>query len=120
MHQIVNKIILESDGVYVSYKNSDVVSKFQLVKAPGLSEIYLSEGRWALARNIIEMLANGNIHIQGKNPTVKKYSLLIKNNDFWKLSFMYVDSKKNHKDFDTELANELLDQLANSIVKTPK
>ena len=120
IYQIINKILVKEDGIYVSYQNSHSPRQFDLLQAPELTTLYISDGRKALDRKILEMMLSRQIRFQGKNQTLKRYLSLEENDIYQRLNKMYLDNICSHKEIDESLKNELLNNLVNIMNPTKK
>ena len=54
--ELINRITIKKDGVYLSSHSSNDTSPFHSWRCGGLSDIYVAEGQKGLDREVIRML----------------------------------------------------------------
>ena len=114
-HRLVNKIIIEPDGVYLSYKGSHRCKTYNYVKSSYLSNLYLTGGQEALDCRIIEMMADYTIMLHGKDRSLSRYLKIEKSDEFQTLHDMYINHISKFETFDDSLACELINSMVYSM-----
>jgi hypothetical protein len=88
--ELINRITIKKDGVYLSSHSSNDTSPFHSWKCKGLTEVYNNRGQKALDTEIIKMLYE-YARTRGTHKSVLKYQLAISNPESKKIYRKYMD-----------------------------
>lgn len=70
--ELINRITVKKDGVYVSSHSSNDTSPFHSWRCKGLSEIYDAEGQKGLDREVVRMLYE-YAQLRGSHKSLERY-----------------------------------------------
>ena len=70
--ELINRITIKKDGVYVSSHSSNDTSPYHSWRCKGLSEIYAAEGQKGLDREVIRMLYE-YAELRGSHKSLDRY-----------------------------------------------
>lgn len=70
--ELINRITVKKDGVYISSHSSNDNSPFRSWRSNSLSEIYNKKGQKGLDREIVDMLLN-YCQLRGRHASVERY-----------------------------------------------
>ena len=116
----IKKIVIEQKNVYVMYyaaQQEFPTLPFQYKQAPTLTEIYITGGRKALDRYIIEQMASKQYQLRGKHASLKRYRNLELTEDYLALCNLINPSiTKNKVNIENQIT-QLLDSLSESCSK---
>ena len=77
--ELINRITVKRDGVYISSHSSNDDSPFRSWRCDSLSEIYGKEGQKGLDREMVDMLLN-YCQLRGKHASVERYRRALESN----------------------------------------
>ena len=70
--ELINRITIKKDGVYLSHKSSNNNAPFHSSKYTWLTDVYNREGQKGLDKEIIKILQEGN-ELRGNNKSIMPY-----------------------------------------------
>ena len=70
--ELINRITIKKDGVYVSSHSSNDTAPFHSWRCKGLSEVYAAEGQKGLDREVIRMLYE-YAELRGSHKSLERY-----------------------------------------------
>lgn len=76
--ELVNRITVKKDGVYLSSKSSNCSEPYSTHKIDALSKIYEADGQLGLDREIIKM-AHEYIKLRGNHKSIERYRNVLSN-----------------------------------------
>ena len=75
--ELVNRVSIKKDGVYVSSHSSNDTSPFTSNKNNPLTEMYKSKGQKAVDRHLVYLALDGIIEFTGKHKSIAPYNKAI-------------------------------------------
>lgn len=88
--EIIKRIVIKQDGVYLSSKSSNDGRPFRLWRNSSLSDIYASEGREGADREIVRMLMEYAC-LSGRHRSLERYYFALNAYDTSTIRQSYVD-----------------------------
>lgn len=89
-YELVNRITVKKDGVYISSHSNNDTDSFHSHKIDRLSKIYFEEGELALDTALVDLILN-NCELRGSHPSVQRFRKVFDSDAFEKLRKMKED-----------------------------
>lgn len=88
--ELINRISIKKDGVYLSSHSSNDTAPFRSFRCKSLSEVYAAEGRLGLDREIIRML-HECAQLRGSHESLDRYRFAMESEDGRRIRGKYQD-----------------------------
>ena len=121
--ELINRITIKKDGVYVSTHSSNDTEPYHSVKVPLLSKAYDENGQFGLDKAVMKLLYS-QAELRGKHPSLERYYYALNRaretdiiNDYLDiLNNLYYNTDISQEDYlqkKDELKDEMYSKIAN-------